>query len=53
MSSHFIANCKSPKDGIWYQYNDEFVTPVTNFNQQIFDLGMAYILFYKKMKMNN
>ena len=53
MSSHFIANCKSPKDGVWYQYNDEFVTPVTNFNQQIFDLGMAYILFYKKMKMNN
>ena len=53
MSYHFIAICKNPKDNMWYQYNDEFVYPVTNFNQGVFDFEKPYILFYKKIKMNN
>ena len=53
MSYHFIATCKNPKDNMWYQCNDESVYPVTNFNQGIFDFEKPYILFYKKIKMNN
>ena len=52
-SYHFIATCKSPKDNLWYQYNDDLVFPVTNFNQEVFDFEKPYILFYKKIKMNN
>ena len=52
-SGHFIATCKSPKDGLWYQYNDDLVFPVTNFNQQMLDYATPYILFYKKMKYGN
>ena len=47
-SGHFIATCKSPIDGIWYQYNDDLVFPVTDFNQQMLDYATPYILFYKK-----
>ena len=48
INSHFIASCKSPINNIWYQYNDDFVFPITNFNQQILDFENPYILFYKK-----
>ena len=47
-SGHFIATCKSPIDKNWYQYNDDLVFPVTNFNQQMLDYATPYILFYKK-----
>ena len=47
-SGHFIATCKTPIDKNWYQYNDDLVFPVTNFNQQMIDYATPYILFYKK-----
>ena len=47
-SGHFIATCRSPIDNNWYQYNDDLVFPVTDFNQQILNYAMPYILFYKK-----
>ena len=50
-SGHFIATCKSPKDKNWYQYNDDLVFPVTNFNQQMLDYATPYILFFKKFNM--
>ena len=49
-SGHFIANAKSPIDGQWYQYNDDLVSIVHNFKQQIIDYAMPYILFYQKQK---
>ena len=52
-SGHFIATCKSPIDKNWYQYNDDLVFPVTNFNQQMLDYATPYILFFKKFKMGN
>ena len=52
-SGHFIATCKSPKDKNWYQYNDDLVFPVTNFNQQMLDYATPYILFFKKFNMSN
>ncbi len=52
-SGHFIATCRSPKDNNWYQFNDDLVFPVTDFNQQILNYAMPYILFYKKNHLNN
>ena len=56
-SGHFIASCKSPVNGNWYQYNDDLVNPLKNFKEEILDFAMPYILFYKnrkmKMKINN
>ncbi len=48
-SGHFIAYCKSPIGGEWFNYNDDLVTPVTNFKEQIIDYAMPYILFYQKI----
>ena len=48
-SGHFIAYCKSPIGGGWYQYNDELVFEVKNFEKEIRDYAMPYILFYQKI----
>ena len=47
-SGHFIATCRSPMNNSWYQYNDDLVFPVTDFNNQLLNYAMPYILFYKK-----
>jgi ubiquitin C-terminal hydrolase len=47
-SGHFIASCKSYKNNNWYQYNDDIVSPITDFNSQVLNYAMPYILFYKK-----
>ena len=49
-NGHFIASCKSPVNGNWYQYNDDLVLPINNFKKEILDVAMPYILFYKKKK---
>ena len=48
-SGHFIAYCKSPIGGGWYQYNDELVFEVKDFAKEIRDYAMPYILFYQKI----
>ena len=45
---HFIAACKSPIDNKWYKYNDDMVFPVKNFQTEILNYAMPYILFYQK-----
>ena len=47
-SGHFIATCKSPIDGQWYQYNDDMVYKIKDFKSQILDYAMPYILFYQR-----
>ena len=47
-SGHFIASCRNPMNNCWYQYNDDLVFPVTDFNKQVLNYAMPYILFYKK-----
>ena len=47
-SGHFIAYSKSPIDGQWYRYNDDIVTKVHSFKEEILDYAMPYILFFKK-----
>ena len=49
-SGHFIAYCKSPINGNWYRYNDDLVSQVFNFKQEIIDYAMPYILFFQKLK---
>ena len=48
-SGHFIAYCKNPIDCLWYKYNDDLISKVINFKQEIIDYAMPYILFFKKV----
>ena len=50
---HFIAHCLSPIDNQWYTYNDAIVSKTDDFQKQIIDLGMPYLLFYKLIELNN
>ena len=47
-NAHFVAACRSPVDGNWYRYNDAMVTPINDFQKDIYDFGTPYILFYEK-----
>ena len=51
MGGHFIAYCKSyfKNDyNKWYRFNDSLVTPVNDFNKEVIQFAMPYLLFYKK-----
>ena len=50
-SGHFTAYCRSPINNFWYFYNDHAVT-ILNENEKykIQDIGLTYILFYKRYK---
>ena len=48
-SGHFIAYCKSPIDQNWYKYNDDLVSPVKNFVDEVINTDTPYILFYQKI----
>jgi ubiquitin C-terminal hydrolase len=47
-SGHFIAYCRSPIDDKWYNYNDDLCFDVDNFQKQVIDYAMPYILFYQR-----
>ena len=51
-NNHFISYCKSPIDYKWYKYNDDLVTEVINFKQEIIDDTIPYILLYQKNENN-
>ena len=48
MGGHFIAYCRDPIYGGWSKYNDSIVTPVTNFQNEVINFAMPYLLFYQK-----
>ena len=48
-SDHFIACCKSPINDKWYKYNDDLVTDINNFNQEIINYAKLFILFYQNL----
>ena len=52
-SGHFIAYCKNPIDNYWYQYNDDLVFQVKDFQNEVINYAMPYILFYQKQPNNN
>ena len=49
MGGHFIAYCRGPIYNGWYKYNDSIVTPVGNFQSEVINFAMPYLLFYQKM----
>ena len=49
MKGNFIAYCKDPVNCLWYKYNDDKVTQVTNFKNEILNYGIPYVLFYQKL----
>ena len=48
MSGHFIAYCKDPILNKWHKFNDAIVSDVTNFQKEVIDFAMPYLLFYQK-----
>ena len=48
MGGHFIAYSKNPISNEWNKYNDSIVTPVNNFQKDVIDFAMPYLLFYQK-----
>ena len=48
MSGHFIAYCKDPITNKWYKYNDAMVNEVENFQKEVIDFAMPYLLFYQR-----
>ena len=48
-NEHFIACCKSPIDSKWYKYNDDYVSPVVDFKEEIIGHSEPCVLFYRKI----
>ena len=48
MSGHFIAYCLDPLYGSWYKYNDAIVSQVNDFQKEVINYAMPYLLFYQK-----
>ena len=54
MSGHFFAFCKSNVDNKWYLYNDSIVSECTSdYNNQIKNTGLPYVLFYQRRDYSN
>jgi ubiquitin C-terminal hydrolase len=49
MSGHFIAYCRDPIKDDWYKYNDAIVNKVENFQNEVINFAMPYLLFYQKI----
>ena len=46
---NYVAHCLSPIDNRWYTYNDSNVKETDNFQKQVIDIGIPYLLFYQKI----
>ena len=53
MAGHFIAYCKDPITKEWNKYNDSIVSKVNNFQAEVINFAMPYLLFYQKIKVQN
>jgi len=49
MSGHFIAYCYDQIQNKWYKYNDAIVNEVSNFQNEVINFAMPYLLFYQKI----
>ena len=49
MSGHFIAYCRDPITDKWDKYNDAIVTEVKDFQNEVINFAMPYLLFYQKI----
>ena len=46
--ANFNASCKSSIDNKWYRFNDSKVNLIEDFQKEVIDYGIPYILFYRK-----
>ena len=46
---HYITNCKNPVNEKWYEFDDEFIRPLT-VDALAAPSSDAYLLFYKKVR---
>ena len=49
MNGHFIAYCRDPINQKWYKYNDAIVNEVNDFQNEVINFAMPYLLFYQKI----
>ena len=49
MSGHFISYCRDPITEKWFKYNDAIITEVNNFQNDVINFAMPYLLFYQKI----
>ena len=49
-NEHYISYCKSPINNCWYKYNNDLVSNINDFKEDIIDSIFPHILFYQKMK---
>ena len=50
MGGHFIAYCLEPISQDWYKYNDSIVSKVNDFQNEVINYAMPYLLFYQKIQ---
>ena len=50
MDGHFIAYCRDPLTEKWHKYNDAIVSDVENFEKEVINSYMPYLLFYQKIQ---
>ena len=48
MSGQLISFCRDQRTSLWYKFDDAIVTPVNNFQNEVINFGMPYLLFYQK-----
>ena len=48
LNVHFIAQCKSPINGLWYCFNDSIIYNIQDLERNIFNFGVPYVLFYQR-----
>ena len=49
-NEHYISYCKNPINNCWYKYNNDLVSNINDFNEDIKDSIFPHILFYQKVK---
>jgi ubiquitin C-terminal hydrolase len=49
MNGQFIAYCKDPISNLWHNYNDEMVKEVSDFQNEVINSSIPYLLFYQKI----
>ena len=47
---NYISYCKDPINNKWYKYNDEIVSKVENFQNEVINSVNPYLLLYEKVE---
>ena len=50
MNGQFIAYCKDPISNLWHKYNDAMINEVSDFQNEIINSSIPYLLFYQKIE---